>query len=892
MAGPDDKGDKPATTPHGPEQPTTPHQTPAPSEGMTDLGLAEASLRDLGQRYENLAEIGRGGMGVVYRARDRETGEIVALKVLKPEIAHRPDLIARFKSELRLARKITHKNVCRTYDLHRLGDTAAIAMEFVEGESLREILSRYSPLSVRKGVEWARQICAGLTEAHAQGVVHRDLKPANIVIDREGNAKVMDFGIARSVEAEATQAGITLGTPAYMSPEQASGKPADARSDIYSLGLVLYEMFTGRPALQAESPAVFVVKQMHETPPPPREVEPYLPAFLDRAIQRCLEKNPAKRFQSVNELEAALTREPEAKPAAVEGEGAEVAVPISLATWQRSDWFLLASGVLGAVVFFFLFYHFHPASASVITIDAEQQRQITADTLKKLQWDVKVGKPWLVFNPKAYYGVASFAGNRVARDRVLRSGIMGSWSGNLRALEGDAKSAGVDGQYETDLIGRPHYLRLYPPGAGAAIQPGPAPDESSMAKMKAVAQTAAQTLFGEDLSATKAESRAYWNVPHQSWHVGFSWPLPQHPQGFVTYVNVQVEGSRMVSAWTSTDFESSAAEQSFDSEAYSPPLRCFVAGQVIVLFTSFLFFARKVYREPRSPQNLRLAVLIGLGGAVAISPDLPEFGGPGEAGTLSGVVWGGLTFSIFTLLSYVVLNAVLYYLRRRFPIQTANYLQLFREHVFARTAGLEILRGVFAGAAFGGVWLALVSLAGVWGKALAGMPFWLEVYSGFAVGFVQIISPFQARVFPVLMIGEVLLIGWLLVALPLSLLGRATARWRFLLAALSALWLALGFSLAGAMVFPTWPYLIFVVLQAIFCGVVFLRFGLLATLSAVFTIEVGLLAFPLLEIFHNIDPLPYEIPVVLWFMLLMAATGIYLRPQVVGAYRRVAAVFE
>jgi hypothetical protein len=254
------------------------------------------------------------------------------------------------------------------------------------------------------------------------------------------------------------------------------------------------------------------------------------------------------------------------------------------------------------------------------------------------------------------------------------------------------------------------------------------------------------------------------------------------------------------------------------------------------------------------------------------------------------VIWGGLTFSIFTLLSYAVLNTVLYYLRRRFPVQAANYLQLFREHVFARTAGLEMLRGVFAGATLGGVWMALVSLAGVWGKGLPGMLFWLQLY-GLGPE-TDPISPFQAGVFPVLLIGEALLVAWLLVALPLSLLSKATTRWRVLLAALSALWMALGFSLAGAMVFPTWPYLIFVVLQAVFCGLVFLRYGLLATLSAVFTIEVGLLAFPLLEIFQNIDPLPYAIPVVLWFLLLVAAAGLYLRPQLVGAYRRVAAVFE
>ena len=275
---------------------------------------------------------------------------------------------------------------------------------------------------------------------------------------------------------------------------------------------------------------------------------------------------------------------------------------------------------------------------------------------------------------------------------------------------------------------------------------------------------------------------------------------------------------------------------------------------------------------------------MGLGGALALSAALRE-----SVELWLVLVREALTFSVFTLISYAVLKTVLYYLRRCFPVQAANYLQLFREHVFARTAGLEMLRGVFAGAAFGGVWMVLESLASVWSKAAVGTVLWLEVYD-----FIRTthLLPFHSYVFSVLLIGEVLWIAWVLVALPLSLLSRATARWQVLLAALSALWMALGFSLAGAMVFPALPYYIFIVLQVVFCGAVFLRYGLLATMSAVFTIEVGLLAFPFLEIFQNIDPLPYAIPVVLWFLLLLASAGIYFRPHLTGAFRRVVAVFE
>ena len=372
--------------------PAWPKDTIPNSTAESDMQGTQGVIAGLGfphalrQRYDMLAEVGRGGMGIVYKARDRETGAVVALKVLKPEIASDAGVIERFRSELLLARKVTHKNVCHIYELLRFGDVVAISMEYVEGESLRQFLTRYSAASIRKGLQWASQICDALSEAHAQGIVHRDLKPENIVIDRDGNVKVMDFGIARSAETTTTTSGVMVGTPAYMAPEQAEGKPTDARSDIYSLGLVLYEMFTGQRAFRADTPVGLAIKQIHDTPPAPREVEPALPAYVEEAILKCLEKNPAKRFQSVNELEAALTKKPEAKPAAGEGEGGEVTLPIFLATWQRSDRFLVASGILGAAVFFLLFYRFHPASASVIELNAEQQRQITADTLKRLQW--------------------------------------------------------------------------------------------------------------------------------------------------------------------------------------------------------------------------------------------------------------------------------------------------------------------------------------------------------------------------------------------------------------------------------------------------------------------------------------------------------------------------
>jgi eukaryotic-like serine/threonine-protein kinase len=257
----------------------------------------------MGGRYEILQMLGEGGMGAVYKARDRELDRFVALKLIRPELAANPSILARFKQELLLSREVTHKNVIRIYDLGDADGVKFITMEYVEGRDLRSLIQEKQKFPPEEAVELMQQVCRALEAAHSLGIIHRDLKPQNIMRDQTGRILVMDFGLARMVEGDGmTQTGALVGTMEYMSPEQALGKNLDQRSDLFSMGLILYELLTGIMPYKAESAVASLIKRNQEQAAPVSDHDGTIPGALSNIVSKCLERDPNLRYQTSAEF--------------------------------------------------------------------------------------------------------------------------------------------------------------------------------------------------------------------------------------------------------------------------------------------------------------------------------------------------------------------------------------------------------------------------------------------------------------------------------------------------------------------------------------------------------------------------------------------------------------
>src|SRR4051794_1853231 len=259
-------------------------------------------------RYLIERKLGSGGMADVYLAEDQELGRNVALKLLNERHANDDQFVERFRREAQSAAGLNHPNIVSIFDRGQAEGTYYIAMEYLEGRTLKELLVRNGPTPVPIAIDYARQILGAIAFAHRNGIVHRDIKPHNIVVRKDGRLKVTDFGIARSGASQMTEAGSIVGTAQYLSPEQARGAPVDARSDLYSLGIVLYEMLTGKVPYTGDAPVEIAMKHLTAIPDPPSKLRPDIPHDLDAVVMRALAKDPAQRYGSAEEMDADLAR--------------------------------------------------------------------------------------------------------------------------------------------------------------------------------------------------------------------------------------------------------------------------------------------------------------------------------------------------------------------------------------------------------------------------------------------------------------------------------------------------------------------------------------------------------------------------------------------------------
>jgi eukaryotic-like serine/threonine-protein kinase len=258
-------------------------------------------------RYQILKELGRGGMGIVFHAYDKDLKEQVAIKILSPLLSNDPDALERLKREVSSARRITHSNVIRIHDISEVNGLHFISMEYFHGTNLKDHIKRNGPLSPMQAYNIASQVADGLEAAHREGVIHRDLKSQNIILDNTNRIKIIDFGLARTAHMEGmTATGLIMGTPEYMAPEQVSGQKIDERADIYSLGIILYEIFTGRVPFTGDSAIAVGFMQLKEEPVSPSHLNPGLPPEIEKVICKALQKDPIHRYRTMTELKREL----------------------------------------------------------------------------------------------------------------------------------------------------------------------------------------------------------------------------------------------------------------------------------------------------------------------------------------------------------------------------------------------------------------------------------------------------------------------------------------------------------------------------------------------------------------------------------------------------------
>jgi hypothetical protein len=818
------------------DQPTVTVETPAGRSALAE-------------RYDDLHELGRGGMGIVYRARDRHSGGTVALKVLRAEVMADTQAVERFKDELLLARRITHKNVCRVYEINQFGSIAAISMEYVPGHSLRSLLAQVGSLSIRHATKILVQILDGLAEAHAQGVIHRDLKPENILIDTHGVVKVMDFGIARTVNAADTSTSTLTGTPAYMSPEQIAGTRADARSDLYSLGLMMYEMFCGQPPFAADDPMALLAKQATDIPPRPRDVDPDLPPRIERVILECIEKSPERRFQSAAAVKRALTMEQpptHATPLGVES------LPGWLVQWQRSDWALVLGAIVGLIAFVPLF--------NATNLHHQNQLQFDPAALSQIgrEYRQRVGLPLLAPNAitvSTYPSELGFAarteGHARARAIAGREAQVFGWS--LRYPDRSV--------IEVDPAGA---LRFFGGGRlDADLQP-PVSDEAA----RRMAEQALREWFAVEASNLDVIGGSSFG-PRRA----FNWQGRSTVAGLSPRYTISVSGGG-----TETALRYLALPPGY-VWPWRPGMENWY-GPVAITLSLILMawgFAARRRSQAVEPWHLWFAAPIGLAGVLV---GWNYLAGRQSASRLAVAAAAGFTLTA----AWLFVSALLERLIARVDPRKLTSLRLLCSRAAATSSvGLAVVRGALIGLALLGL-----DMAALW---IATRYFGATLDTDVHVWFVAMALAFGAPAVLVAAVVQMLWIGtFVAVAVALSRSWVSRPSLALIIAAAGLTATGSHFSMASFAEPVFVIALLFV--EFLVLVLVFHRYDLLTVFAAVFTLALWSTTAPLLVIFEQVPVRDPQLLLLAWGLVIVAAIIVTAQAAITSIYRRAAATIE
>ncbi len=846
-------------------------------------------------RYEVLRELGRGGMGVVYKARDRETGEVVAVKVLRAELANDPAWMERFKEELRLARRITHKNVCRVHDFVRTEDCAYISMEFVDGDSLRQILNRFGALNARTCVTVTRQICAGLQEAHAQEVIHRDLKPENVMLDRSGQIKLMDFGIASSPRTRDEKDAQVFGTPAYMAPEQTEGGPVDTRTDTYAVGLILYEMIAGHPAFSDKAPPGASLKQARQGPSAPGHFEPGTPPQIESTILRALRKTPEERFQTAEEFARSLSSEAATPTVLGPAQTEELLQPAQATHWRRSDWLLLGGGIAGAILFFVLSSRVLPYGIYRLELSRSGAIARAESLVRAYAPELRHGAYVARFDTGLQLlGLPKLAVQRGTSQALELARLHAhSWSVSLShsGRPEDAFSQGSS-RFDFDTHGALTFLRF----VHETSKSDPLPTSLDTIKLRAA--KFAEELFDLAVDPSSAQHLHYdsetatWaRVPNEKLSSPENGAIPvewvwRDSAGREEGARIWLVGDRLAAAQRIR----AGDELSLVEEVEHPRLYEFFSDAgtgIVFLGLAVLTFAKRLFLR-RSPAVIVAATIIGVAViaamAVAHRPDGPALNGVTGPNYINKLGWPGALFVclMFGTVSYFLLSAPYHLAKDVTPERLSSFDALARGEYRSRRIGLACLRGILAGAALLGLYAACLNLLGKQGITAFGMPV-ADMLTGSAT--VGMVNAF------VRCLAAPILDTWISVMAPFAVVYRFTKK----------AWLAVGASgafafftangLDGLDMTPAVPSFLSIVFQMLLLAALFWLTDLLTCMVAVFTIETFLLTFTVMQIFGQTEPWALRWGFVPLSLVALGGIVLWFKPQLHAGFRRVTAAF-